>query len=461
MLASQRAKLVAVENVLLVTHAEEKPDRAERDACAAAARSMLRIGVTPVPVAIMSAGDSLAGPDRVKKPCGPTNRRTAPGCSACRRVDPGTALHVGHGDLEPRRSVGRRRDRIRPLHRRVRPSRRGASRPWAGAEDRAHPLPGHERHRLPVHTLEHELANARSERSRPREAGFEGRGQVGHHALSRPFRRAPHWASALPKVEPTGPPRGRRRSPSRARARAAFAPCEGARRACRASRRGSRAPPSRRRGWPPSRDADERRRPAEARRPAARRYPTTLASRSWPVPASSSARDASSSAVTTISAPLQTSTRVSLRRAHARRRACRAGARRAGRGPDERARAVRATRGPPRAARPRPPARTGLASRRRTRTPGCAPRTTGPPERRPPFAPRTAARISRTRRPRSLSWAAPPSWMIRAAASSTPIRRALVYSVGIGRAWKTGFSSRRSRSTSGSSKGPPNSRTAS
>ncbi len=51
-------------------------------ACATTARSMLRIGVTPVPVAIISEGTTSAAGDRVKNPCGPTNRKSAPGWSA-------------------------------------------------------------------------------------------------------------------------------------------------------------------------------------------------------------------------------------------------------------------------------------------------------------------------------------------------------------------------------------------
>ena len=148
---------------------------------------MLRIGVTPVPVAIMSAGDSHDGPDRVKKPCGPTNRITAPGLIACKRVDPGppctcvTAISnrgdpsgddaIEYDRFTSTRRADRRDGRGGVDGRRVEP---------AAASKRAHPLPWNERHRLPVHTLEHELADARRERSRPGEAGIEGRGQVGH-----------------------------------------------------------------------------------------------------------------------------------------------------------------------------------------------------------------------------------------------------------------------------------------
>src|SRR5258708_3239062 len=60
----------------------------ERDPAATAARIMLRIGVIPVPVAIINDGGAPAG-GRVKKPCGPTNGRTAPGSSECNHVEPG------------------------------------------------------------------------------------------------------------------------------------------------------------------------------------------------------------------------------------------------------------------------------------------------------------------------------------------------------------------------------------
>src|SRR4029077_14063940 len=53
---------------------------------------MLRIGVTPVPVAIINDGSAFAPFGRVKKPCGPTKGRTAPGSSAGRRVEPGPSF---------------------------------------------------------------------------------------------------------------------------------------------------------------------------------------------------------------------------------------------------------------------------------------------------------------------------------------------------------------------------------
>jgi hypothetical protein len=42
---------------------------------------MLRIGVTPVPVATISDGVALAA-GRVKNPCGPMNPSTVPGSTA-------------------------------------------------------------------------------------------------------------------------------------------------------------------------------------------------------------------------------------------------------------------------------------------------------------------------------------------------------------------------------------------
>ena len=59
-----------------------------REPAAIAARSMLRIGVTPVPVATISAGRSLAA-GRVKNPCGPMNPSVAPGSTGCSHVEPG------------------------------------------------------------------------------------------------------------------------------------------------------------------------------------------------------------------------------------------------------------------------------------------------------------------------------------------------------------------------------------
>ena len=63
--ASER-ELVLVEHVFLVAHAEEDPYRRagpSRDG----ARSMLRIGVSPVPVAIINDGDASEAA-RVKNP---------------------------------------------------------------------------------------------------------------------------------------------------------------------------------------------------------------------------------------------------------------------------------------------------------------------------------------------------------------------------------------------------------
>ena len=282
-----------------------------REPAAMAARSMLRIGVTPVPVATMSEGDSLAGAGRVKKPCGPMNRRTAPGSTRVQPRRPGppctcvTAISnrgepSGADAIEYDRFISGCAPAVAALdaRRRIGAGARVRASVRVRPRGRAHPLPGNERHRLPVDPLEHELAHARRQRPRLGERGLRRSGAAVPSSLY--LGLSP--AAARPRATAGRLSRQRLRAVGVRRLHARES-AEGAlhaeqrvervvRRAC-----GSRAPPSARPGWPRSRGADGRSRRAGARRPSGSSVPTTRASKSCPAAASSSARDASSSAV--------------------------------------------------------------------------------------------------------------------------------------------------------------------